>query len=249
MGDSVHDGHRARLRQRFAETGLAGFQPHEVLEMLLFYAIPRRDTNPLAHRLIDTFGGLHQVLEAPVPELMQVEGMTENAASLLRLSSALLAEYYKDKYSVGTILKTTEDLCHLLLPRYMGVQNETTYLISMDSKHMLLNCAPISTGTARMADLPFRLVLQQALRYNATIVVLAHNHPSGLAIPSQADIMTTKRLARMLRAAEIVLWDHLVFGGDDCVSMRDTPVFSSIFTQPTSATELRRDNNCQEDVE
>jgi DNA repair protein RadC len=248
MGESVHDGHRTRLRQRFAETGLVGFQPHEVLEMLLFYGIPRRDTNPLAHRLIDTFGGLHQVLEAPVAELMRVEGMTENAASLLRFSSALLAEYYKDKYAVGTILKTTEDLCHLLLPRYMGVQNETTFLVSMDSKHMLLNCEPISTGTARMAEIPYRLVLQQALRYNATIVVLAHNHPSGLAIPSQQDVMTTKRMVQMLRAAEIVLWDHLVFGGDECVSMRDTPVFTSIFTQSTAAKDLHRENSFGEDV-
>jgi DNA repair protein RadC len=147
--------------------------------------------------------------------------MTENAAALLHFSSALLAEYYKDKYTVGTILKTTEDLCHLLLPRYMGVQNETTFLVSMDSKHMLLNCAPISTGTARMAEVPCRLILQQALRYNATIVVLAHNHPSGLALPSKADEETTILLRNTLEPLEIMLIDHIIVAENDFVSMAD----------------------------
>ena len=229
MGNSPHEGHRARLRARFEETGLSGFQPHEILEMLLFYAIPRRDTNELAHRLIDTFGCLHNVLEAPVPELLRVEGMTENAATLLRFSSELLAEYYADKYAVGTVLNTTEDLCHLLLPRYMGVQNETVYLVCMDSKRKLLNCSPISTGSVGMADIPVRLILQRALLYNATIVVLAHNHPSGIAVPSKADIATTYELVKRLRVANIWLCDHLVFGGDDCVSMRDTPTLTNLF--------------------
>ncbi|MBP3389041.1 MAG: RadC family protein [Clostridia bacterium] len=228
MGNSLHEGHRARLRARFEETGLAGFQPHEILEMLLFYAIPRRDTNELAHRLMDTFGSLHHVLEAPQPELVRVEGMTENAATLLRFSSALLSEYYEDKYAVGTILNTTEDLTRLLLPRYMGIQNETVYLVCMDAKRMLLNCSPVCYGSVGMANISPRLILQRALLFNATIVVLAHNHPSGLAVPSQADLATTVELVKLLSAAEITLWDHLVFGGDDCVSMRDTPTIKNV---------------------
>ena len=229
MGDSPHEGHRARLRARFEETGLAGFQPHEILEMLLFYAIPRRDTNELAHRLMDTFGSLHHVLEAPHQELIRVEGMTENAATLLRFSSALLAEYYEDKYAVGTILNTTEDLSNLLLPRYMGLQNETVYLVCMDSKRMLLNCSPVCFGSVDASAITPRLILQRALLYNATVVVLAHNHPSGLAVPSQADINATMELVQILRSADIRLWDHLVFGGDDCVSMRDTPTLKNLF--------------------
>ncbi len=230
MSDKPHEGHRARLRARFTQTGLSGFQPHEILEMLLFYAIPRRDTNELAHRLIDTMGCLHNVLEAPVPELLRVEGMTENAAVLLRFSGELLAEYYADKYAVGTILNTTEELCRLLMPRYMGVQNETLYLVCMDSKHKLLNCSPVCFGSVGMADISPRLILQRALLYNATVVVLAHNHPSGLAVPSQADISSTYELVKLLRVADICLWDHLVFGGDDCVSMRDTPTLKKLFT-------------------
>ncbi len=216
---SIHAGHRQRLRERFLKEGLENFEQVQVLELLLFYCIPRQDTNPIAHRLLDRFGSLAEVLEAPVIELKKVEGMGENAATFLSLVLEA-GRYYRTNPSNKTrFINSVEDYGVLLADCLQGRRNETVYLLCMDAKCKLLSCEEVGEGSVNSASVPIRRVVEMALAKNATSVVIAHNHPSGFAVPSDEDIRTTYRLAMALQAVEIQLADHVVVADRDFVSM------------------------------
>lgn len=229
VSQNIHDGHRERVKQRFLKEGLEHFEAHQVLEMLLFYGIPRRDTNELAHQLILTFGSLARVLEAPYEELVKLKGMTANAAALICFSGQLMQMYYKDKYAAGVILRTTEETGNFLLPYFMNKRNEAVALICLDNRCKVLNCAFVSDGSINATEINVRLIMQQALMHNATAVILAHNHPSGHALPSREDISTTMAISKALVVADIRLLDHIIVAENDFVSMRDTPTLAPIF--------------------
>ena len=216
---SIHDGHRQRLKKRFLEEGLDGFSDVQVLELLLFYAIPRKDTNPIAHELLSRFGSLSQVLEAPAEELAKVSGISENAATLLHLTTQVGRYYLMDRKSRVNILPTIEDCARYLHPFFFGRRNETVYLLCLDAKCKVLCCREVGEGSVNSAGISTRRIVEMALGVNATTVVLAHNHPSGIAIPSADDIQTTHRIAAALAAVEIHLADHIVVADDDYVSM------------------------------
>ena len=216
---SIHDGHRQRLKDRFCKEGLDNFEEHQVLELLLFYCIPRVDTNPIAHALLQKFGSLSQVLEAPVEELEKVPGIGHNAAVFLSLITAA-GRYYQVNCAARTVILTSIDACgRYLLPFFYGRRNETVYLLCLDAKCKVLCCKEIGEGSVNSAGVPIRRIVETALAANATSVVLAHNHPSGLAVPSDADVQTTRRVAMALDAVEIGLIDHIVVADDDFVSM------------------------------
>ena len=217
--EQLHEGHRQRLRKRFLEEGLDAFQEHEVLELLLFYAIPRRDTNEIAHRLLKRFGSLPQVLEANPADLRQVEGMGDLSASFLSLIMAASRYYGVAKAKQSSVLRTIDACGAYLLNYFEGVAKETVYLLCLDAKCKVLGCPWIGEGNVNSASIPIRRVVEMALALNATTVVLAHNHPSGIALPSAEDVATTKRLAVALDAVDIVLADHIVVADDDFISM------------------------------
>ena len=216
---SVHDGHRERLRKRFLTEGLDNFTDIQVLELLLFYCIPRRDTNELAHRLLDRFGSLSQVMDTNVEELMSVEGIGENAALFLKLVLEAGRYYSVDKAKECKILCNIDECGRYMLPFFDNRGQETVYLLCLDAKCKVLCCQMVGEGSVNSAGVPIRRVVEMALAANATTVVLAHNHPSGLALPSHEDVVTTKRLAAALDGVEIVLADHLVVADRDYVSM------------------------------
>lgn len=217
---AIHDGHRGRLRERFLAEGLDNFTDVQVLELLLFYCIPRQDTNALAHELLRQFGSLSQVLETSVEGLKTVKGIGENAAMFLRLIPAVARYYAVDRgtRNDGPLL-TTEDVGKYLLGYFQGQSNETVYLLCLDAKCKPLCCPKIGEGSVNSAGVPVRRVVEAALSANATSVVLAHNHPSGIALPSKEDILTTRRVAAALDAVEVTLADHLVVADGDFVSM------------------------------
>ena len=215
----THDGHRQRLKERFILEGLDNFNEVQVLELLLFYVIPRQDTNPLAHRLLDRFGTLSQVLEAPVTELQKVEGMGPNAATFLHLTTAVGRYYMVNRAMQNTVLNTTEKCGEYLIPYFHGRRNETVYMLCLDAKCKLLCCKEVSEGSVNSAGVSPRKVVELALAANATTVVLAHNHPSGLAIPSSDDVHTTYRIAGALDAVEIALADHIIVADGDFISL------------------------------
>ena len=216
---SIHDGHRQRLKELFRKEGLDNFYDYQALELLLYYCIPRKDTNPIAHALLDRFGTLAQVLEAPVEELMTVEGVGENAATFLHLVTEIGRYYLVNRAEQVKVLPTLEDCARYLIPRFYGRRNEMVYLLCLDAKCKVLCCKELGEGVVNSTHISVRKIMETALAVNATTVVLAHNHPSGVAIPSVDDIQTTRRVAAALSAVGIHLADHIVVAEDDYVSM------------------------------
>ena len=219
--EGVHAGHRGRLKKRFLEEGLDHFQPHEVLELLLFYCLPRRDTNELGHELIRQFGSLAGVLQAPAGELAKIPGIGKEAATFLTLV-AQLERYYRTHRNDDKILSTLNECGEYLENCFRNRRNETVMLLCLDAKCKVICCKEVGEGSVNSAAVPIRRIVEMALGVNATSVVLAHNHPSGLAIPSGEDIQTTKRLSLALEAVEIVLADHVIVADDDFISLRQS---------------------------
>lgn len=215
----IHAGHRERLKKRFLEEGLDDFTPVQVLELLLFYCIPRRDTNEIAHRLLERFGSLSQVLETNPEDLAKVDGVGPQAAAFLSMMPAVSRYYGVDKAKRTTVLKTIDDCGQYLLHYFEGKTKEIVYMLCLNGAGKVLCCQQVGQGGINSAGVPIRTVVETAIAGNATAVVLAHNHPSGIAVPSHEDVATTKRIAAALDAVDIVLIDHIVVAEDDFVSM------------------------------
>lgn len=214
-----HSGHRSRLKARFREQGLDGFTDIQVLELLLFYCIPQKDTNPLAHDLLRRFGSLHQVLDASVEELMKVPGIGEHTALFLHMITEISRFYQVDRATKTEVLPTLELCAQYMLPFFFGRRFETVFLLCLDAKCKVLCCRELGEGSVNAAGISVRKVVETALSAGASSVVLAHNHPSGVAIPSEEDIQTTQRITSALRAVDITLADHLIVADEDYVSM------------------------------
>lgn len=216
---SIHEGHRQRLRTRFLQEGLDQFNQIQALELLLFYCVPRKDTNPLAHALLEYFGSFNAVLDATPKELMKVEGVGENIAMFLSLMKETWRYYNVQSAQTNKSLTTVEQCGDYLLPYFVNRDVETVFLLCLDAKCKVICCRLIGEGSVNSASISVRKIVETALNVNATSVVLAHNHPSGVAIPSLEDIQTTKCVARALHAVEIVLVDHIVVAENDYVSI------------------------------
>lgn len=223
---SVHSGHRQRVKDRFRKEGLDSFDELHVLELLLFFCVPQRDTNLMAHALLDRFGSLNQVLEAPAEELEKVPGVGEHVSTLITLTTAISRYYMKRRNGGFTILSTTRECGDYLKDFFIGLRDETVYLLCLDAKCKVICCPKIGEGSVNTAGVSIRKIVETALAVNATSVVLAHNHPSGIAMPSPEDICTTRRVAVALDAVGVVLADHVVVADDDYVSMVDSRYYS-----------------------
>lgn len=223
---SIHEGHRQRLKDRFRREGLDNFNELYVLELLLFYCIPRKDTNPIAHRLLDHFGSLAAVLEASPEELEKVGGISEAASTFLTLIPQVGRYYQVCRTKEGQALRDSDQCGNYLMPYFIGRNTENVFLLCLDAKCDVICCKKVGEGNVNSANIPIRRVVEMALSANATSVVLAHNHPSGLALPSADDIQTTLRVAAALEAVEIALADHIVVCGDDFVSMAQSHYFT-----------------------
>ena len=218
---NIHAEHRQRVKNRFRNEGLDHFEELHALELLLFYALPREDTNPIAHDLLNRFGNLRNVLEAPVEQLMTVHKIGEHAAILLSLVKGL-AQKYVTSGDGAAPLNTMADCGNYLINRFIGRRDEVVMLLCLDAKRAPLCCRIVSEGSVNAAEISTRKVVEAALSVNATSVILAHNHPSGIAVPSMPDIVTTRRMGTALAAVDITLEDHIVVAGRDYVSLRDS---------------------------
>jgi DNA repair protein RadC len=222
---NIHEGHRERLKNRFLEHGLESFEDHSVLELLLFYALPRSDVNPIAHALINKFGSLAAVFDAPVAELARVPGIGRSTAEYIKLIPQVSRRYLMSRASFDDILDSTKKAGEYLLPRFYAERDEIVYMVCLDAKCKVLNCKLLFRGSVNSANVSIRKIVENALVYNSTSVIIAHNHTSGIAIPSDEDRMTTRRIEQALKAVDITLSDHIVVADDDFVSMADNGFF------------------------
>lgn len=215
----AHDGHRDRKRRQFLDHGLAAFADHEVLELLLFYAIPRQDTNPIAHELMDRFGSLDKVLKAPAEELKKVPGVGESAALLLNLVPQVYRRARISAAKSETVLDTPERIGAFFVEQFVAQKEEVMYQLCLDAKGRMLCCRQVSQGDAASVGLNLRKIVENALLCNAVQVALAHNHPSGVALPSYEDQVATMQIRDALDVVHIRLLDHIIVADDDFVSM------------------------------
>ena len=218
----IHDGHRERLKEQFRKQGLEGVPEHSVLEILLFYAIPGGDVNPVAHALMDRFGSLSGVLDAPMEELMRVDGVGKNTATLIKLVPQISRRYLMSREDAGVVLDSTEKAGRYLLPRFYGEKDEAVYLVSLDAKLKVLNCTLLGRGTINSANVSIRKIVSTLLVDNASGAIISHNHTSGIALPSTEDKETTKLIADTLKKVDVKLVDHIIVADGDYVSLRDS---------------------------
>ena len=218
MDDNVHSGHRERLRKQYEVSGLDGFSDHNVLEYILFAAIPYKDTNLIAHKLIKRFGSLAGVLEAPVSELILIDGIKTIAALHIKSYLDVSRRYQIDKSGKDTILNSTEKAGNYIKTAFHGIADERTYLTTLDAKKKMINHTLICEGTVNATNVNMRKIMHIALASNAVAVILSHNHPSGLALPSIEDMKTTIKVKKLLLEMGITLEDHIIVVDDDYIS-------------------------------
>lgn len=222
----MHDGHRNRLRARFLKEGMESFEEHTALELLLFYGRPRCDTNEIAHALIERFGSFSGVLDAPLEELTEVPGVGETTAVLLKMIPEMASYYLESRSDAGDVLDTTTKAGAFFLPKFFGKRSEEVYMAALDDKRKLIRCSCISKqGIVNAVTISTRKIVEEALRAGATGVILAHNHPGGVALPSANDKMVTKQVYTALRFVNVNLLDHIVVADSDFVSMADSGYF------------------------
>lgn len=220
-----HAGHRERVRKKFIANGLDGFEIHEALELCLYYSIPRKDTNPIAHRILDKFGSLSAALDAPIDALTD-SGISENTAVLLKLIPEMSRLYMEDKHNNHGKIIDFNKVADYLRPRFIGRQEECCLLLLTDAKAKEVFCGVITKGSINATDLPARKVVDYAMRYNAKCAVIVHNHPSGLALPSNEDIVTTENLYYTLKTVGVCLVDHILVSDDEAISFAESGICS-----------------------
>lgn len=221
----IHDEHRKRMKQKFSDIGMDSFADHEVLELLLYYAISRRDVNPIAHELINRFGSLSAVFDAPVDALLEVDGVGEHTATLIKMLPQIARRYLISRSSSENILDSVEKAGKYVQSFFYSMQKECVYVICLDSKHKVLASKCITSGDVNSVPLSARQVVEFALANHAIFIILAHNHPNGLALPSASDMNTTRKIQDALKAVEIEVIDHIIVSDDDFVSMADNGFF------------------------
>lgn len=218
---NLHAGHRQRVRKRFLDTGLSGFEEHEILELILFYCIPRADTNEIAHRLIYRFGSIKNVLNAPVSELKTVEEIGENAAVFIKLLGAIIKEDFSARENCDA-LSSSERIGKFIMPYFSDLSIENVIVVALDAALKPISAKVLSEGSSFSAKIAPAKVARFLITNGAHGAIIAHNHPSGLAVPSIADIRATTTLKKALDAVDIKLVDHLIVVKDDFVSIRDS---------------------------
>ena len=229
MSENPHKNHRARLKARFLSSGLSGFEPHQVLEMLLFFAIPQGDTNPIAHRLIKTFGSLNKVLDADYNDLLQVQGIGEHAATLIKFMTPMFRYYNAHADLAALPFNSPENVGDYLLGCYSGYTEEVISLLSLDSNCRILSFDIIGKGDIASVTVSTRKLVETVLKTKASCVILCHNHPGGNALPSSEDLTATVRIAKTLHELNVALIDHFILCEGDYISLYQSENYKHLF--------------------
>jgi len=231
MAKNIHAGHRERVRERFMEEGLDGFKDHEILELLLYYCVRRRDTNALAHRMLKEYGTLHDLLEAHPRDIARRCKVSLNTATLISLCVPLARRYMNGKWGERPVLNSSFKAGEYAMTLFAGRIYEAFFAICLDSQNKVNHAALVHEGTINEAPVYPRLIVETALRHKASSVILAHNHPGGSLKPSVADIEVTKKIYAALKSISINVVDHIIVAGQNYISFAEQGLMESIARQ------------------
>ncbi|MEG2360715.1 MAG: DNA repair protein RadC, partial [Christensenella sp.] len=218
---SIHDGHRERLKHRFLQHGLDSFEEHEALELLLFFAIPRRDTNPIAHELLARFGSLKNIFNADPADIARTKGVGDNAAVLLKLQSELARKYWMSDIRAHTTISSIASAIDYLTLLFRGKTKEEFYIVCLDAHFRVKHTDRLSRGTATETPVYIRLITETVIRTGAENIIVAHNHPGGSAFPSNKDILSTQQILSAMNAISVPMLDHIIIGENDVFSFSE----------------------------
>jgi len=231
-GKISHKGHRERLRQKVIKSGINSLAEHEVLELILFYAIPRKNTNDIAHRLIDRFGSLSSVLEASYEQLIKVDGVSESAAFVIK-SIPEISSYYLNNKKDNKIKKFTHcsQIYDFFAPLYVGKTKEIISIVFLSNANKFLGYEFLSEGIANSSEIQIRKLYELCIKYDATTAIIVHNHPSGNSFPSNDDFIATKLIIGCLKAIQVRVIDHIIIGDDEYSSMASMKQYKHLFVE------------------
>lgn len=220
---NIHKGHRDKVKKRYYESGMNGMPDHNILELLLFFGIPQKDTNPIAHELINKFGSFSGVLEAKMSDLQSVKGMTESAACLLTMILPVYKRYVNDLHKKKRKFETTKEIADYLRPLYLDTQNERIYVLCFDKDERLIACRAATEGTRGHTSFDCNTLASIILEVKAKKVILSHNHPNGTLSPSEDDIAVTETAREFLSYLGVQLLDHIIITDKSYFSMAKSP--------------------------
>ena len=226
---NIHQQHRQRVRQRYLSGGIDSMPEHNIVEFLLFYCVPYKDTNAMAHDLIDKFGDINGILDAPIEELQKINGIGENASVMLKLMHDICCKYNKNRISRKTTIDDGDELEEFLAAKYYGESREIVYVIGVDSRGSVTKCIKVCEGSPDSATVDKRMIAEAALSSGTSSIILVHNHPGGFAAPSTADVITTRELITLLKELSVNLIDHVIVADDGCYSMAKSKKHSYLF--------------------
>ena len=230
MANDLHKDHRKRVREEFLEYGFNdGTPPHKIIEMLLFYSIPRKDTNEIAHKLINEFGSITNVLDAEPHELMKIKGVSYNTAALIKLTNTIARRYRIDKQQTKRRFNDISEVYSLLVSKYFALKNEVVMLTTLNGKGEIIATDKLAEGDITSVNISTRSIIECIVKRKAIYAVLSHNHPNSTALPSREDIAVTKSINDILKRIGVRLIDHIIVSDDDYISMAQTGSLSSIF--------------------
>ncbi|HBI74008.1 MAG TPA: hypothetical protein DDY59_12590 [Lachnospiraceae bacterium] len=229
MADTaIHGGHRNRVRMRYLEEGLDGFEDHEIIELLLFYCIPVKDTNELAHRIIREFGTLHDLLEADPLDIQRRCGVSSNTAVLLSMIAPLSRRYLKEKWGDRPLVNSSKKAGEYAVTLFAGRVYECFFILCLDAQNRVNHAALVHKGTINEAPVYPRIIVETALRHKANSIILAHNHPGGSLKASGADIDVTRKICQAMKPISIHVADHIIVAGDRYVSFAEQGLMDSL---------------------
>ncbi len=227
--ENSHKNHRERLRETIKNVGIEGIPDHNILEFILFYSIPRKDTNELAHKLINEFGSLSRVFDASYEELLEVDGIGESSALLISMMPSVCRRYIENKTKGKINLSDPKDAQKYMIEKFYGCKKEVFYLLCLDGVGNLINCCKISEGITGTVLVDKRTIMQAAFRNNADKVIVSHNHPNGIAVPSREDLELTSNFSSLLSSVGIRLADHIIVADNEAISLSSIPKFKPLF--------------------
>ncbi len=226
---NIHKDHRQRVRNRYLQEGIKSMADHNILEFLLFFGIPYKDTNDIAHELIERFGNLNGVFDAPLEDLMKVNGIGENTATLIHLTRDIALKYNEEKSMKKMTVGLENRISDFLKLKYAGETREMVYLLCINSQGKLQRCVKVCDGSPDSANIDNRMIVESVIRFDAANVILAHNHPQGFAVPSVADVKATRAMIPVLKAIGVNLADHVIVSPEDTFSMAESKKYGDLF--------------------